>query len=183
MIGAPLPAHTRGQRARDRAADPVGDPAQPSAPADDGERARGQDDMDALAPEIASLVEPFLLGPRLPDLDDRAHEGALRRRAPRRKVEPCSLARALAIEAQHAHGHANLERASPARAGHIEQRGAARPISERSSLWSRASRRTLPHHRPATRSAAARARTRIRRSPRAQAASATATAPKNEDDA
>jgi hypothetical protein len=80
--------------------------------------------VDALAPEIASLVEPVLLGPRLPDLNDRAQESALRRRAPRRKVEPCSLARALAIEAQHAYGHANLERASPARAGHLEQRRA-----------------------------------------------------------
>ena len=80
--------------------------------------------MDALASEVAGLVEPVLLGTRLYDLDDRAHEGALRGRAPCREVEPRPLAGSLATETQHAHGHAHLERASPAGTGHLEKRGA-----------------------------------------------------------
>jgi hypothetical protein len=119
-----LPAHTRGQRAPNRGADPVRDAAQPSAPAYDRERARGKDDVDALAPEVAGLVEPVLLGTRLSDLDDRAQQGALRWSAPCREVEPRTLAGSLTAETEHTHGHANLERASPARTGHLEKRGA-----------------------------------------------------------
>ena len=80
--------------------------------------------MDALASKVPGLVEPVLLGTRLYDLDDRAQESSLRRRATCREVEPRPLARSLATETQHAHGHANLERASPAGTGHLEKRGA-----------------------------------------------------------
>ena len=121
MTARRSPLTPGASESRDRAANPVGDAAQPSAPADHREAARGQDDVDALASKVPGLVEPVLLGTRLYDLDDRAQEGSLRRRASCREVEPRPLARSLATEAQHAHGHADLERASPARTGHLEQ--------------------------------------------------------------
>jgi hypothetical protein len=82
--------------------------------------------VDALAAQIAGLVETVLLGTRLSDLDDRAQEGTLRWRASRREVESRALARILAPETQN-------ERASPARTGHLEKRG-TRPADLRAEL-------------------------------------------------
>ena len=100
-----------------------------------------------------------------------------------REVEPRTLARSLAAEPQHTHGHTNLERASPARTGHLEKRG-TRPADLRPKLavvkdvQADAAPPQAGHE-----SAAARATRRRRRSPSAEAASATANTPKSDDDA
>ena len=81
--------------------EPVGDGSQPTAAADDPEAARSKNDVDALATEIARLVEVsgLLGGTRRCDRGHGFEDGALWRRSLRGQVEAGSLVQLEVAEA------------------------------------------------------------------------------------
>ena len=77
--------------------------------ADDAPAVGAQHDVDAVATQERPLVETTLRGARQPHRRDGLENGALRRRAARRKLEQDRLAQAEPAEAAHLAGHAQLE--------------------------------------------------------------------------
>ncbi len=73
------PLEPRGDRARNMRTEPVGDAADPAAPADDPPVAAVEHDMDAAAGQPAAFVEAVLRSARGADRDPQGEDGALRR--------------------------------------------------------------------------------------------------------
>ena len=76
---ASLASEPRGDRARNMRTEPVGDAADPAAPADDPPVAAVEHDVDAAARQPAAFVEAVLRTARSADRDPQDEDGALRR--------------------------------------------------------------------------------------------------------
>ncbi len=76
---AALASEPRGDRARNMRAEPVGDTADPAAPAHDPPVTAVQHDVDAAARQPAAFVEAVLRTARSADRDAQDEDGALRR--------------------------------------------------------------------------------------------------------
>ena len=78
---AALAAEPRGDRARNVRTEPVGDAADPAAPADDPPVAAVQNDVDTAARQPAAFVEAVLRTARSADRGSQDEDRTLRRRA------------------------------------------------------------------------------------------------------
>ena len=124
---APLATEPRGDRARNVRTEPVGDTADPAAPAHDPPVAAVQDDMDAAARQPATLVEAVLHTARSAHRDPQDEDGALRRRAADGELEQDFLAERARIELTHLGGNAKRERRLSHGAGHDHRRAGGAP--------------------------------------------------------
>lgn len=115
----------RLERAGDGPPESVGRPAEPAALPDHSVAATPEHDLDALAPEVAGLVEVArLFGlARTRHGDDDLEDRPLGRGALGRQVETCALAELDGAEAQNAYRHARRELAPAGGPGDLDSRG------------------------------------------------------------
>ena len=85
------PLEPGGDRTRNMRTEPVGDAADPAAPADDPPVAAVQNDMNTAAGQPAAFVEAVLRTARSADRDAQGENRALRRRTAGGKLEQDSL--------------------------------------------------------------------------------------------
>jgi hypothetical protein len=122
--GPALAGHAGRERPLERAADPVGKPAQASPPAHDAEGVRPQHDVNPLAPQIRGLIECALVRlARQPQPGGELEHGSLGRRSATRQLEAGRLVYGQSREAEDAHGDADGELAAARRPGDLDARG------------------------------------------------------------
>ena len=125
--GTPVAGESRGDRARNVRAEPVGDAADPTARAHDPPVAAVQHDMDAAARQPAAFVEAVLRTARSCDRDSHVEDGALGRRAADGELEQDSLAERARVELTHLGWNANREWRLSRGAGHDDGGGGRAP--------------------------------------------------------
>ncbi len=113
------------QATNERTAKPVGEPADPTARADDAPLVRAQQDVHAAPAQEPALVE-VLAGLRLCELAEELELGALRRCPAGRQLQLHRLGHHPATEAQHPRSDAHLVLRATCGAGHDGQRIASR---------------------------------------------------------
>jgi hypothetical protein len=117
----PFAVETTRQGARDRSPHAVGDAPEPTAPADDDEALRAEDDLYASLLQIGGLVEAAAVLYRAWPAHggDELDHGALRGSAADRKLEPRRLLHDQPVEANDLNGNTKRERARPRWARHL----------------------------------------------------------------
>ena len=132
---APLACQPAGEGRRHRTPERVAQPTD-AAPAPNGaERARSEDDVNPLPPQVRGLVEAAgsVSGRRESDDGGRHDQRALGWRPLRREFEPGRLVDSQAVDAEHAHRDVKAVPAAARRTDHHQAHGCARAGTGRES--------------------------------------------------
>ena len=123
---APLTVQPGGEGASDASPQCVREPSDPAPVADDAVATRTEHDVDALSLQIGSLVEPFsrFCATGATNSGDHLEQRPLWRGAAEWKLEARGLVDLLVAKSEHPHRNAYGKRATPGRAGHLEEGGA-----------------------------------------------------------
>src|SRR2546425_6771536 len=109
--------------------DPVGETAQPAAPADDPPAVAAEHDVDAVAAKPGALVEAVYRPARKRDHTEHLEQGSLRWSTAERQLEQDRLRDLEAPEAAHLRRHAQAEVPATGGPGDGDERGLGRADS------------------------------------------------------